>query len=157
MQRLQLAETILAAYAGIKPKLESKLLGWARGNLDDIRGHLHSLVHAGFLRETPAAFLAEYPRYLKALGLRVERALADPVKDQARMLELQPYSDALRLARERHAPLPSAWLEFQQDLEELRVQVFAQELGTRRPVSHKRLARQLEQANLQLSPVKAAS
>jgi ATP-dependent helicase HrpA len=73
------------------------------------------------------------------------------------MLELQPYTEALRLARERHRQLPSAWLEFQQDLEELRVQVFAQELGTRRPVSHKRLARQLEQANLQLSPAKAAS
>jgi len=41
--------------------------------------------------------------------------------------------------------LPPAWAEFQHDLEELRVQTFAQELGTRRPVSHKRLARQLQQ------------
>ena len=145
MQRLQLAETILAAYAEIKPKLESKLLGWARGNLDDITAHLHSLVHAGFLRETPAAFLTEFPRYLKALSLRVVRAVADPLKDQARMLELQPYAEALRLGRARSPILPPAWLEFQWDLEELRVQTFAQELGTRRPVSHKRLARQLEQ------------
>ena len=145
MQRLQLAESILAAYAGIKPRLESSLLGWARGNLDDISAHLRSLVHAGFLRETPAAFLAEFPRYLKALALRVERALADPLKDQARMLELSPYAAALQLARRRHPLLPAAWLEFQQDLEELRVQSFAQELGTRRPISHKRLARLLEQ------------
>ena len=35
--------------------------------------------------------------------------------------------------------------QFQQDLEELRVQTFAQELGTRRSVSHKRLARALLQ------------
>jgi ATP-dependent helicase HrpA len=145
MQRLQLAETILAAYAEIKPKLESKLLGWARGNLDDITAHLHSLVHAGFLRETPAAFLAEFPRYLKALSLRAERAVADPLKDQARMLELRAYADAIRQAQAGGSALSPAWLEFQWDLEELRVQTFAQELGTRRSVSNKRLARQLEQ------------
>ena len=145
MQRLKLAESVLAAYAQVKPKLESPLMGWAQGNLDDISRHLRQLVHAGFLRETPAAFLAEFPRYLKALELRAERAIADPVKDQGRLLELQPYAAALARAQEKHSPLPGAWLEFQQDLEELRVQTFAQELGTRRPVSHKRLARQLQQ------------
>jgi ATP-dependent helicase HrpA len=142
MQRLQLAESILAAYAEVKPRLESKLLGWARGNLDDISEHLRSLVHAGFLRDTPADFLAEFPRYLKALALRVERAIADPLKDQARMLELQPYVAALREAGDKAGE--EGWLEFRRDLEELRVQAFAQELGTRRTVSHKRMARQLE-------------
>jgi ATP-dependent helicase HrpA len=145
MQRLQLAEAILAAYAQVKPKLESALMGWARGNLDDIARHLRQLVHPGFLRETPAAFLAEFPRYLKALDLRADRAVTDPVKDQARLLELQPFADALAREQAKAAPLSEAWLEFQRDLEELRVQTFAQELGTRRPVSHKRLARQLEQ------------
>jgi ATP-dependent helicase HrpA len=143
MQRLQLAEEILALYAEIKPKLESPLLGWASGNLDDISMHLRSLVHSGFLRETPSGLLAEMPRYLKALKLRVERALADPVKDQARLLELQPYVQALAEAHAvGHGQRPE-WREFRQDLEELRVQTFAQELGTRRSVSHKRLARQL--------------
>ena len=144
MQRLQLAEAVLALYAEIKPKLESPLMGWARGNLDDIAAHLRSLVHAGFLRETPASLLAEYPRYLKALKLRGERALADPVKDQARLLELRPYAEALERARESGQEQREAWQEFRHDLEELRVQTFAQELGTRRSVSHKRLAKQLE-------------
>ncbi len=147
MQRLQLAETILAAYAEIKPKLESKLMGWAKGNLDDITAHLHSLVHAGFLRDTPADLLTEFPRYLKALKLRAERALADPVKDQARMLELQPYAEALLRAQRAGASTQPGWLAFRADLEELRVQIFAQELGTRRSVSHKRLARELEKLN----------
>ena len=144
MQRLQLAEAIQALYAEIKPKLESPLMGWARGNLDDIAAHLRSLVHPGFLRETPASLLVEYPRYLKALKLRGERALADPVKDQARLLELRPYADALQRARDTGQAEREAWLEFRQDLEELRVQTFAQELGTRRAVSHKRMAKQLE-------------
>ena len=145
MQRLQLAEAILALYAEIKPRLESPLMGWASGNLDDISAHLRSLVHAGFLRDTPAPLLAELPRYLKALKLRVERTLADPVKDQARLLELQPYVEALADARSAGLWQRPEWREFRQDLEELRVQTFAQELGTRRPVSHKRLARQLGQ------------
>jgi ATP-dependent helicase HrpA len=141
MKRLQLAEAILAGYAEVRAKLESKLMGWASGNLDDIRERLAALVQPGFLRNTPPALLAEFPRYLRGLSLRAERAIADPLKDQARMLELRPYDEALRAAP---APLTADWQEFRHDLEELRVQTFAQELGTRRPVSHKRLARQLE-------------
>ena len=144
MRGLQLAEAILAAYAAVKPRLEGPLMGWARGNLDDIGAHLRALVHPGFLRQTPPALLKDYPRYLRALELRAERAVADPVRDQARLLELQPFAEAVEAARAR-GPLPQAWREFQHDLEELRVQTFAQELGTRRPVSHKRLARQLQQ------------
>jgi ATP-dependent helicase HrpA len=148
IQRLQLAEAILAAYAQTRPRLAPELMGWASGNLGDIQQHLASLVHPGFLRETPATLLAEYPRFLKAIGLRLERAIADPVRDQARMLELSPFTAALGLAFAAHADrgtqLPAAWREFQRDLEELRVQVYAQELGTRRPVSAKRLSRQLE-------------
>jgi ATP-dependent helicase HrpA len=149
MARLALAETILSAVAQVKPRIESELLGWASGNLGDIQAHLRSLVHAGFLRDTPADLLAELPRFLKALALRLERALADPVRDQARMLELAPFAEALAAAhtaaQARGEPLPGAWREFQRDLEELRVQTFAQELGTRRSVSFKRLSRALEQ------------
>jgi ATP-dependent helicase HrpA len=141
MQRLQLAEAILAGYAEVRAKLDSKLMGWASGNLDDIRERLAALVHSGFLRETPPELLAEFPRYLRGLALRAERAIADPLKDQARMLELRPYDEALQAAP---TPLSAEWQAFRHDLEELRVQTFAQELGTRRPVSHKRLARQLE-------------
>ena len=61
------------------------------------------------------------------------------------MLELHPYAEVLRAAPR---PLSPDWQEFRHDLEELRVQTFAQELGTRRPVSHKRLARQLEQRDV---------
>ena len=144
MARLQLAEAILGLVADIKPRLESKLLGWASGNLDDLKAQLAGLVPPGFLRDTPADSLAEYPRYLKALSLRADRALRDPVRDQARMLELKPFTDALRKARQRGPALDAAWQSLRWDLEELRVSMFAQELGTRRQVSTKRLARQLE-------------
>ncbi|HEX5756133.1 MAG TPA: ATP-dependent RNA helicase HrpA, partial [Arenimonas sp.] len=144
MQRLQLAEAILAAVAALKPQLESKLMGWASGNLDDLKARLASLVPPGFLRNTPAEALAELPRYLKALTLRAERALRDPQRDQARMLELRPFDAALGAAQQNGRLDQPAWQQFRWDLEELRVQLFAQELGTRRPISAKRLARQLE-------------
>ena len=144
MQRLQLAEQILGLVAQIKPRLESPLLGWARGNLDDLQAQLAALVPPGFLRETPAEALADYPRYLKALQLRAERALRDPARDQARMLELKPFTDALAAARAAGRAGEPAWQALRWDLEELRVSLFAQELGTRRQVSAKRLARQLQ-------------
>ncbi|HEU0153297.1 MAG TPA: DUF3418 domain-containing protein [Arenimonas sp.] len=144
MARLQLAEAILGLVAEIKPRLESPLLGWASGNLDDLKAQLAGLVPPGFLRDTPAGLLAEYPRYLKALSLRAERALRDPQRDQARMLELKPFHDALLAARASGRAREPAWQALRWDLEELRVSVFAQELGTKRQVSAKRLARQLE-------------
>ncbi|REM97568.1 DUF3418 domain-containing protein, partial [Mycobacterium tuberculosis] len=73
---------------------EAPLMGWARGNLDDMEEQLAALVHPGFLRDTPADALAQYPRYLRAMILRTERAKRDPPRDQARMLELRPFLDA---------------------------------------------------------------
>ena len=56
------------------------------------------------------AQIPHLPRYLKAMVLRAERAKRDPARDQARMLELKPFLDALqeaaaggRSASPRHA------------------------------------------------------
>jgi ATP-dependent helicase HrpA len=60
------------------------------------------------------------------------------------MLELKPFADAIERARARgEADLPG-WQALRWDLEELRVSLFAQELGTRRQVSAKKLARSLQ-------------
>ncbi|WP_425481626.1 DUF3418 domain-containing protein [Cognatilysobacter lacus] len=139
--RLRQAEAILAAVADARAKFESPLMGWASGNLDDMRAHLAWLTPPGFLRDTPAAALREYPRYLKALALRAERALRDPARDQARMLELRPFVQAL----ENAGSGDPEWDGLRWDLEELRVSLFAQELGARSGVSPKKLAQRLAQ------------
>ena len=140
MQRLRQAETILGLVAEVRAKLESKLIGWARANLDDMQAQLDALAAPGFLRDVPAAALAEYPRWLKAMSLRAERAQRDPVRDQQRMLELAPFTAALAAADpadpEAHA---LRW-----ELEELRVSLFAQELGAKGGISPKRLAARVE-------------
>ncbi len=144
MARLKIAEAALSQYAEIRPKLEAPVMGWAKANLDDLRAQLAGLVHPGFVRQTPPDAFNELPRYLKALALRAERALRDPTRDQQRMLEVQPFAKALDDARRRGTALEAGWQALRWDLEELRVSLFAQELGTKRPVSAKRLAKQLE-------------
>lgn len=143
MARLKLAENILAHVAELKPLLEAPLMGWARGNLDDLEQQLAALVHPGFLRETPAEALAQYPRYLRAMILRSERAKRDPPRDQARMLELRPFLDALEEAQARGLRDRTQWQALRWDLEELRVSLFAQELGARTGISAKKLAQRV--------------
>jgi ATP-dependent helicase HrpA len=145
MERLRQAEAILALVADARAKLDSKLVGWARGNLDDMQAQLAALVPPGFLRDVPAPALAEYPRYLRALALRAERALRDPARDQSRMLELKPFADALDAAVRTGRADDPGWQALRWDLEELRVSLFAQEMGTRGGVSPKKLAARLAQ------------
>ncbi len=140
MQRLRQAETILGLVAEVRAKLESKLIGWARANLDDMQAQLAALAAPGFLRDTPATALAEYPRWLKALSLRAERAQRDPARDQQRMLELAPFAEALAAAD----PADPQARALRWELEELRVSLFAQELGAKGGVSPKRLAARVE-------------
>jgi len=144
MQRLKLAETILGLVAELKPALQAPLMGWARGNLDDMEAQLAGLVHPGFLRDTPADVLAQYPRYLKAMILRAERAKRDPPRDQARMLELRPFLDALSVAEHHGLRGRPQWQALRWDVEELRVSLFAQELGSRGGISAKKLAQRVK-------------
>jgi ATP-dependent helicase HrpA len=101
------------------------------------------LLEPGFLREWPAARLAHYPRYLRAMRLRAERLRLDPARDRQRLLQVVPYwREYLQrhTTGERSVELEALrWL-----VEEWRVSLFAQELKTAEPVSAKRLARALE-------------
>ncbi|MGJ7903982.1 ATP-dependent RNA helicase HrpA [Lysobacter sp. 1R34A] len=142
-ERLAQAEAILGAVADVRSRLESSLMGWASGNLDDMRAQLARLTPPGFLRNVATSALAEYPRYLKALAVRSERALRDPVRDQARMLELKPFVEAFDAANAAGLADAAGWQALRWEIEELRVSLFAQELGVRGGVSPKKLAQRL--------------
>ncbi|MEL1265546.1 ATP-dependent RNA helicase HrpA [Pseudoxanthomonas putridarboris] len=143
MERLKLADAILSTVAELKPQLEAPLMGWARGNLDDLNAQLRALIHPGFLRQTPADALSQLPRYLKGMALRAERAKRDPARDQARMLEIRPFVQALEEAMACDVAQAPEWQALRWDLEELRISVFAQELGARAGISPKKLAQRL--------------
>jgi ATP-dependent helicase HrpA len=143
MERLKIVEEILAAYAELSPWLEPPLLGYARANYDDLREQLDALVYPGFVRDTDATRLSQFPRYLKAMRLRAERLRQDAARDQARMLTVRVYwAEYLKMSASG-ASNP-ALAELRWLIEELRVSLFAQELKTAEPVSPKRLAKLIE-------------
>jgi ATP-dependent helicase HrpA len=143
MERLVIVEEIIAGYAELKPLLEPPLLGFARANYDDLGDQLGELLPPGFVRGTPRARLAHFPRYLRAMKLRAERLRQDPARDQARMLGVQLYwREYLKLRATRGGD--AALEELRWLVEELRVSTFAQELRTAETVSPKRLAKLVE-------------
>ena len=96
------------------------------------------LAPADFLSITPPERLADLPRYLKAVHIRAERARLNPAKDAEKAKHLLPFKEW----RSRVAPQQSE--NFRWMLEEFRVSLFAQELGTKEPVSVQRLRAKLE-------------
>jgi ATP-dependent helicase HrpA len=129
---------------GVKP-----IAAPAKPNL--VVSELESLLPARFLETVPFERLAELPRYLKALLTRAERAALNPVKDQERARQLAPYRQVLgRLQAEPPASLAGRReLEaFRWMVEEFKVSLFAQELGTALPVSARRLDQQVERMRL---------
>jgi ATP-dependent helicase HrpA len=112
---------------------------------------LEALLPRNFLAEIPFARLAHVPRYLKALATRRERAKLNPVKDQERAQLLAPYLAKLKALRDQ--PTKSAEVrqlveEFRWLVEEYKVSLFAQELGTAVPVSPQRLDQLLQTSGL---------
>ena len=116
-----------------------------------IAADLAALVPAEFLRATPFARLAHFPRYLKAMKVRAERARKDPAKDAVRAAQLAPYVAAVARLRASEAGETLRWL-----VEEFRVSLFAQELGTAEPVSAVKLDRVIAAARGDGAPVVAA-
>ncbi len=109
---------------------------------------LESLLPPSFLNDIPFERLLHLPRYLKALLVRAERAAQNPPKDLERANQVAPYREALRKFESTSSKSPEARAkiqEFRWMLEEFKVSLFAQEIGTAIPISPKRLDKHLEE------------
>lgn len=103
---------------------------------------LDSLLPRNFLATIPFPQLQHIPRYLKALSIRMDRAKLNPAKDKERAQAIAPYINKLKSLQADSSKSPNARQraeEFRWMLEEYKVSLFAQELGTAFPVSPKRL------------------
>ncbi len=137
-----LAAGILTQSHALRSRLAAVTQSNWQATVADLREQIDGLVCRGFLQETPYRHLKDYPRYLRAAELRLDRLQHAPDKDRQRMNEMAPlmrkWKDRVRAAREagrRDARLAEIrWM-----LEELRVSFFAQQLGTAYPVSVKRI------------------
>ena len=112
-----------------------------------LAGDLAALMPPRFLAQIGFERLPHLVRYLKALLTRAERAGLNPAKDQERARQVAPYLAALHALQAKGLRSVAARREveeFRWLIEEFKVSVFAQELGTAVPVSPKRLDQQLE-------------
>ena len=114
----------------------------------DMNEHLDHLVFPHFLLELPAELQEHLPRYLDGLEHRVEKQAEDPRRDAQRTHLVRPWWEAWQQRAERHRQEGVQDPELaimRQLLEEYRISLFAQHLGTAMPASEKRLRQQWQQ------------
>jgi len=130
-QLLGWTERVLAAYQVIQRKLKSTGSLVLVPSLTDVRAQVDELVHPGFVTETGFARMPDVLRYLRAVEYRLDRLPENPNRDRQLMAQVasvrQEWEGAGRPAEVR-------WM-----IEEYRVSLFAQSVGTRYPVSDKRI------------------
>ncbi|WP_439651282.1 ATP-dependent RNA helicase HrpA [Microbulbifer sediminum] len=121
----------------------------------DIQHQLQRLFYRGCLFDTPLEWLRQYPRYLKGIELRLEKAALDPNRDRRLQAEWHKAAEPFLALTEQHSPRVMAsepeLRQYRWMLEEFRVSLFAQSLKMLMPVSGKRLGKlwsELEQSSL---------
>ncbi len=133
---------VLAEYQALRPRINQPGVPvWQRA-MTDIRNQLKELLKPGFVVTTPWPRLKQFPRYLQAASLRVDKLSINPAKDAQWMQQIQGWWQSWqgRVQADRARGVPDARLdEFRWMLEELRVSLWAQQLKTPYPISFKRL------------------
>ncbi len=143
---VSLAAKTLAKARDVDRALKQQTSMALLGPLGDLRGQLAGLLFPGFISRTGLARLAHHPRYLEGMLVRLQGLADSAGRDRAWLTEFERaaavYADA-----GGEIPLPAVapatvvharWL-----LEEYRISLFAQRLGTAEPVSLQRITRAL--------------
>jgi ATP-dependent helicase HrpA len=113
----------------------------------DVRAQLEALLPKGFVARTGAAQLNDLTRYLTAIVRRLERLPHGLGADRERMQRIQAVQDAYHDLRQSLSPVRAAAKDVRDIgvmIEELRVSMWAQQLGTAMPVSEKRIYRAID-------------
>ncbi|MBB4762236.1 ATP-dependent RNA helicase HrpA [Amorphoplanes digitatis] len=116
--------------------------------LADIRQQLKGLVYQGFVTETGWRQLHHLPRYLRGMTHRLDRLGATLARDRqltAQVHEIEQEYRELRAESAPGGPADEGLREIRWMIEELRINLFAQALGTAYPVSDKRIYKAMDQ------------
>jgi len=141
--RLQanLVNELLPSHHRISELLQGGLAAQYPEAVADMQSQLDDLIYEGFLVELEKARLEHYPRYLAAMEERLKALPLNPHRDKQRMSAVEPWwSRYLEKLQEEGCVYDSALDEYRWLLEEYRVSLFAQKLGTALKTSPKRLA-----------------
>jgi len=147
-QQAVLLGEIAKKYHSIQKQLSGSVNLQAVTILADIRQQLDGLVFKGFLIEVPFQQLQQYPRYLKGIELRLEKYQRELPRQRMLSEQLQQLTRQYRGQLEldsKHNRYNDSLDEYRWMLEEYRISLFAQQLGTRTTVSEKRLKQQWQQ------------
>ena len=133
----RLVGSILAEFHGMPKRIQSL----PPAVQQDIGSQLQGLIHKRFIADNEYSQLAHFPRYLKAINVRIEKLRGNPSRDAQLMAEWQNAASQFQRTLKNQAGKNNdpRMTEFRWMLEELRVSLFAQELRTPMPVSAKRL------------------
>jgi ATP-dependent helicase HrpA len=142
-----LVEQVLAAAHEVRAALPATPPLAQLESIEDVRAQFRRLLPAGFVTRTGAGRLRDLARYVRAIGLRLDALPRAVDVDRGRMQRVQvvqqAYDDLVRAlppARAAAADVRDVgWF-----IEELRVSLWAQQLGTARAVSEKRIFRALD-------------
>ena len=142
-------ERILASTRRIGKQLKGTTSLALISALNDVRSQLEQLVYPGFVARTGYSQLSQLPRYLSAIEKRLERLPGNVQRDALNMAVVQALEDDYDDAVSALLPGRGAGSELTQVrwmIEELRVSLFAVELGTAYSVSEKRIRAVLNRA-----------
>ncbi len=138
---LETAADVLAAETRVRLRLAELTAEAARPVVDDAEAHLGRLLRPGFVASAGARRLPDVLRYVRGVEHRLERL--DVARDARRRAEVVPLEQRYAALSRAGAAASTDLVEVGWLLEELRVSVFAQPLGTNVPVSATRVARAL--------------
>ncbi len=133
---------VLSAAHGVRDRVSRLTSPTLQGTVADVTAQVDWLVAQGFVLATGADRLPHVLRYLAAVERRLDAAELDPGRDALLLDKVLPAYDAyldVVDALPDGAAVPASLLEVRWMVEELRVSVFAQPLGTAHPVSEKRI------------------
>ncbi|MET0782645.1 MAG: DUF3418 domain-containing protein, partial [Microbacterium sp.] len=147
-QTVSLAARILTAARDADRAVRAQNSLTLLGALNDVRGQVAGLVFPGFISRIGVARLAHVPRYLRGAKERVDRLVDNPGRDRQRMTEFERAAAVYAEAGGTIPPsleAPPALVRTRWLLEEFRVSLFAQHLGTAEPVSPQRIQKSLRE------------
>jgi len=142
---LRTASEVIAAASEVHGRLDKLVAPPVATSAADAREQLDRLVRPGFVAATGVGRLADVVRYVRAIDHRLSKLPEDPYRDAAKLRDVVAVETryvALLRRTERDDITPEfidvGWL-----LEELRVSIFAQQLGTARAVSLTKVSKAL--------------
>ncbi|MCY7296396.1 ATP-dependent RNA helicase HrpA [Alteromonas sp. a30] len=131
----------------ISKKLKGKVTFDMVSAFNDLKSHLSSLVYQGFITDFGVSRLKDWRRYIQGLAKRLEKLPVDPTKDRSHQLNIEKVLSRYETLKKNQAKgrRNPELEEVRWMIEELRVSLYAQQLGTKMPISVKRIENYLEQ------------